>query len=464
MTCGCYVRCRIMPIGNFFQRVSSTLSSNNNKLFIVIIATVICVLIDSQLGIIADFIPGFLSSFEGTALFLSLIIVFIIASYLMIKYIKNINKLDRVRAFHLDVMYYVLIVAQCTMAFILAIIAFQMIIYHEYETHLLYIPHLVSYGIWIGILALLACDFFSWYRNYNRNIMMLIFAFSMVAYVINGIFSLIGQLNMLEQQNPNISSNSIAYFPEFSIDSFGSYVETITLISSTIAYFLTWVGSVKLLYQSFKRFGKFKFWAIMISSLVYYNLIFPLFVLGYFSPSTDANAIIYIRIFSLGGVFTGIIFGISFLSIAKTLGKDSSTRNYMICASSGFLLFYITGSALAAQAAYPPFGLISISFIGLSCYLIYLGLYSSVLIVSQDATLLRSIKNSVTEQAKLLGSIGTAHRRKELESRVLNITKRLAEKTEESGVESSLTETEMTDYIKKVVTEIEKHEKAKQED
>jgi hypothetical protein len=39
----------------------------------------------------------------------------------------------------------------------------------------------------------------------------------------------------------------------------------------------------------------------------------------------------------------------------------------------------------------------------------------------------------------------------------------LAEKTEESGVESSLTETEMTDYIKKVVTEIEKHEKAKQE-
>ena len=55
--------------------------------------------------------------------------------------------------------------------------------------------------------------------------------------------------------------------------------------------------------------------------------------------------------------------------------------------------------------------------------------------------------------------MGTAHRRKELESRVLTITKKLAEKTEESGVESSLTETEMTDYIKKVVNEIDKHKK-----
>ena len=143
-----------MPVGNFFQRVSSTLNSNNNKLFLVIIATIICVLIDSQLGIIADFIPEYLSSSGGIALFLGLIIVFIIASYLMIKYIKNIN-VDSVRAFHLDVMYYVLIAAQCTMAFILTIIAFQILTNHEYNTHFLYIPHLVNYGIWISILSIL---------------------------------------------------------------------------------------------------------------------------------------------------------------------------------------------------------------------------------------------------------------------------------------------------------------------
>ena len=60
-----------------------------------------------------------------------------------------------------------------------------------------------------------------------------------------------------------------------------------------------------------------------------------------------------ILIFSLGGIFTGII-GAAFLSVARTLRKDTALRNHMIMAAYGFLLFYIAGSATAAQAAYPP--------------------------------------------------------------------------------------------------------------
>jgi hypothetical protein len=129
-------------------------------------------------------------------------------------------------------------------------------------------------------------------------------------------------------------------------------------------------------------------------------------------------------------------------------------------AAYGFLLFYITGSATAAQAAYPPYGLISVSLIGLSCYLIYSGLYSSAQIVSQDLSLLKSIRKSVTEQASFLGSIGTAHRNKELESRVLTVAKNLEDKiAESSGVETSLDKTEMVDYIQYVMNEIHKNKK-----
>ena len=121
----------------------------------------------------------------------------------------------------------------------------------------------------------------------------------------------------------------------------------------------------------------------------------------------------------------------------------------------GFLLFYVTGSASAAQAAYPPYGLVSVSLIGMSCYLIYSGLYSAAQIVSQDLRLLRSIKESVTEQANFLGGIGTAHRNKELESKVLTIAKNLENEIEEaSGVETSLTENEVVDYVQYVLKEI----------
>jgi hypothetical protein len=44
---------------------------------------------------------------------------------------------------------------------------------------------------------------------------------------------------------------------------------------------------------------------------------------------------------------------------------------------TNILIFYIAGSASDTQAAYPPYGLASVSFTGLSCYLIYADLYAS---------------------------------------------------------------------------------------
>ena len=81
-------------------------------------------------------------------------------------------------------------------------------------------------------------------------------------------------------------------------------------------------------------------------------------------------------------------------------------------------------------------------------------------IVSQDIVLLRSIRKSVSEQANFLGGIGTANRNKELQSKVLTITKNLADEIEDSsGVQTSMTETEVVDYIQYVINEIHTNKK-----
>jgi hypothetical protein len=279
----------------------------------------------------------------------------------------------------------------------------------------------------------------------------------MIAYVVNGVTGLATYLDMLTQQKPVITSTDIAYFPEFSIASLGSQINTANQIASSVAYILTWIGTVKLLYPYIKKLGKIKFWIIMGAALVYYLISFPLFVLGYFSPSENVDAKTNILIFSLGGIFTGIIFGAAFLSVARTLQKGSTLRTHMIIAAYGFLIFYIAGSASAAQAAYPPYGLASVSFTGLSCYLIYAGLYSSAVTVSQDIALRHSIRKSVTEQSKLLDSMGTAQMEQELQLKILTITKKLSGKMEEeSGVEASMTEEDMKEHIEMVRKEIHK--------
>ena len=444
-----------MGIRNNEDGISASLKPKSKLFLIFFVALVITVLVDSQIGIISDFISEYVSSPLGVSLFVGLTVFSILSSFFMINYVRRVNDLTEGKYAHFKVIYYLVFISQCLISSILIFVVIQILTFQEYVTIPLFILHIISYGIWIGILGLLARAFILWYRNFNQNIMIMIFAMAMIAYVVNGVFGLITQINILTQQDAIITSDHVAYFPEFSNFSMTDQFNAIYQLSSMIAFLLTWIGSVRLLYQNLKRIGRLKFWTMMIISLIYYNLSYPLFVLGYFNPLGNENAMLNILIFSFGGIIAGILFGVSFLSIARTLRKNSIVRMQLMLTAYGFLLFYLAGSATASQAAYPPYGLVSVSLIGLSCYLIYSGLYVSAQIVSQDLRLLRSIKESVTEQANFLGGIGTAQRNKELQSKVLTIAKNLEGEIEEaSGVETSLSENEVVDYVQYVINEL----------
>jgi hypothetical protein len=428
---------------------------NSKKLLILMGVVIITILIDSEIGLVADFIPELVSSSTGVAGFIGIAIIFAITQYFILAYIKQTNKETQARALNLDLTYWIVSIAQYVLVGILAFVIFQIMIAQLYSIVTLYASHVISYGLWIVILGLLAKAFFSWYRLASRNVLVLILALSMIAYVINGIAGMTSYFDMLAQQKPIVTSQDVAYFPDFSIATLGSQINIIYQIASGVAYVLTWIGTVKLLYHHIKKLGKTKFWIIMGAAMVYYLVSFPLFVLGYFTPSENVDAMTNILIFSVASIFTGVVFGAAFLSVARTLRKDTALRNHMIMAAYGFVLFYIAGSATAAQAAYPPYGLASVSLTGLSCYLIYSGLYTSAAIVSQDTTLRQSIRRSVTDQSRLLDSIGTARMEQELQSRVLTIAKKNSDAmTEETGIETSLNEDDMKDYLEIVMNEL----------
>ena len=272
----------------------------------------------------------------------------------------------------------------------------------------------------------------------------------MVAYVINGVFGLYSEVDGLAKRSSIIRTGDVAIFPESP-----SSINNVYQIASSVGYVLTWIATVMLLRPYIEKLGKLKFWSIMGVTMVYYLISFPLFSLGYFTPSENSNAMTNILIFSLSAIFTGILFGVAFLSVARTLKIGTPARNYMIIAAYGFLLFYIAGSAFVFQAAYPPYGLISVSITGLSCYLIYNGLYFSAISVSQDMTLRQSIRKSVMEQSKLLDSMGSAEMERELQKQVLTVAKKTsAAMADKSGVEASLKEDEMKSYMEFVMNEL----------
>lgn len=436
-----------MPIE--FPSALSVSKFDGRKLLVIMAILAIVLTVESQIGTIADFVPEQLDSSQGIAAFIGIWAIVTVTQYYVLAFVKHNNKESRARTGSVNSIHSFVTIAQFLLTGIIALVILQIFIAQEYNTIMLYITLSVSYGLWIVNLGLLAKAFFSWYKL-RKNIMVLIFALSMVAYVINGVFGLYSEVDGLAKRSSIIRTGDVAIFPESP-----SSINNVYQIASSVGYVLTWIATVMLLRPYIEKLGKLKFWSIMGVTMVYYLISFPLFSLGYFTPSENSNAMTNILIFSLSAIFTGILFGVAFLSVARTLKIGTPARNYMIIAAYGFLLFYIAGSAFLSQAAYPPYGLISVSITGLSCYLIYNGLYFSAISVSQDMTLRQSIRKSVMEQSKLLDSMGSAEMERELQKQVLTVAKKTsAAMADKSGVEASLKEDEMKSYMEFVMNEL----------
>jgi hypothetical protein len=87
-----------------------------------------------------------------------------------------------------------------------------------------------------------------------------------------------------------------------------------------------------------------------------------------------------------------------------------------------------------------------------------IGIFFSAISIAEDSDLRKSIRNFAIGQSGLLDSIGSAEMQQEIEKRVIELTKQTQEKmTEETGIEPSITEDEMKQYLAQVIEEVGKH-------
>ena len=137
-------------------------------------------------------------------------------------------------------------------------------------------------------------------------------------------------------------------------------------------------------------------------------------------------------------------------------------RDYLVIAGFGLFLFEmsIAPGEGVATAPYPPFGLASVLFAGLACYLILIGLYYSAVSISENSNLRKSIREYAINETQLLDSIGTAHMEMEIQKRVIDLTKEHQDRmTEESGIETAISDDEMRRYLQQVLDEIKNSKK-----
>ena len=133
--------------------------------------------------------------------------------------------------------------------------------------------------------------------------------------------------------------------------------------------------------------------------------------------------------------------------------------DYIVISAYGFILLFISEQAITLRlVSYPPFGLITISFVGLSSYLILVGIYASAISIGEDMKLRQSIRKYALKESKLLDSIGMAQMEQEIQRRVITMTREHQHIIEEEiGIQSSLNEDDIKQYVIEVLKTIKRN-------
>jgi hypothetical protein len=433
----------------------------SNKIFGVVYGLIVSALIiDTSMIRISQFTTELQSSDPYMVAFFFMVSVFIIGQYIFIAFLRS--KLKDIQSGILgDLVRISKIVAlyQYVLATILVIIALQILTTGVYDRLLLQTPIWLAYLEAISFSLILAFKFVQWIRIQRSNIVMLYLSGS-IALIITVSVSLF-RVNESLQIFPSYIGPHPSFLPYIISQ------ETLSLIfqvASIALYVSFWLATIVLLRSHSAKFGKIKYWVIATLPLLYFILQYQPLFLQIFDPyrisEPVAFSLFYTLFFSSSSIVGGIFFGIAFWSIARQANNDH-IRNLLLLSAYGIALFFITNQAiLLASAPYPPFALATNSLVGLAVFLFLVGIYSSSISVASNASFRRSLRGSIVQQLKLLENIGEGQYRHELENRVLSMAKRsLNPVTAEVGLNPSMSEEDVKDYIGQVIDELKKREK-----
>jgi hypothetical protein len=421
-----------------------------------------CLIADTGIVKTANLVNKKIMNYWQIPIFIIISIAFLLSQSFLLYFIrrKTDNRIGRSKNIELNILWKVVFGTQVGLSVILLLVLSQVLILHQYNTLLLNISTIMSYQLAVIMMGILAQQFFTWFAT-NKNIIILIYGLASVVIALSSLISMafivIGLSSRPMEVGPHFAYGMYAYEPGSVMGILESAI-TITAVSSFI---LMWAGTSLVLRSYSFRLGKRFYWVIVSIPLVYFLSQFIPSSVSVLSFLVSSNPVflglVFTSIYTFSKAIGGFMFAIAFYIAARSVTPKSMVRDYMLIAAFGIVLFFLSGQTTVTDASYPPFGLVSIASLGLTSYLLFIGLYSSAFSVSGDVSLRKSIRNMVLDQTKFLEKIGTAQMERQLQQTVLNLAKEQNDMMKlESGVESSMTENEVKDYLQSVLNEVKK--------
>jgi len=424
----------------------------------VILATLVIENVDA---IVADFIVKFNTSSTGIILFILVSVGYILGQTILMKFMNSSSSSIKSRSTLIAILHRAVSIVQYVLAANVTLIIIQILFFSGYSTINLLSVTFISNFFTASLLVIFASSFLSWYKNKKQSIGILLYAVAFLILAISEVVSGSGSAYLLSQKDQWIMPTSEVKFSDFPDGTFFDVFFSFYRYIDYSSFLLVLIASAILLYHYSKKTSNPKIVLIIALPVLGYtsSILDALHIL---SADTNPDLFFYYIYISLVSASVGILFAFSFWVVSKKL-PESPVKTFLKITAYGFVLLYFSNNISVTIAAYPPFGVNSLSLLSLSSYFVLFGLYSSALSLSQDLTLRQHLRSLAKNDNNLLSSIGTAQMESEVKRAVGELKdvadeheKELAEK---SGIETPVPESEIEDYLKQVIEEVAKARK-----
>jgi hypothetical protein len=483
------------PRGEVYDNsISKPLSHNilfssrdqHSKKIVIAMLVLISSLIASNMiyaFLLADTLVGELSSNLGISLFVSLAVIPNVAGYYVLRrFIAPVHKAhiasnaSSSSSSFFRLTYSLLRVAFFSNAMFLAIIIIEIVFSSKFHVGLSVFSIQVNTVLVIILSTFLSYKFLSWYKG-NRELTVLLFGLTFATVAVTwaiddgtqtAFFLLNDGLGRIEE--PHVVPDE----PEGSTNLQSSNQKSdpilhtfflLRLIPGRIAFVLYWIGTALLLRRYSTRIGRLKFWIILSLPLVIL-FVASIFIFGGIVGTQLFRGVVT----AISTVLGGVLFGVIFLTIARGLeqkkqqqyhrGSTRTISQYLTMSAFGIILYLVATTPPShiidwVHIPYPPFANVVWSFAAFAVYLYSFGFYFSTLLISQDTNLRKSVQKLAIDEANMLHNLGFEQMQREIQERVVKLTKEQEELLkEQTGIEQYVSEEEMKEYVKEVMDKV----------
>ena len=339
-----------------------------------------------------------------------------------------------------------------------------------YNNALLYTIIYASLVSSAGFLAISGFQFLRWFAR-GKNYLVLTYGLVMLVLCTNSAIGIVYLSQVSVTHVDIIKRTSCSVMIGSLVNTRPGIVNTLTNlydITSFFAFVLAWLATVLMLKEYSKHKNKFAYWFVVTLPLILFLSRYEL-ALYYFASNQGGDILALISVNSdiygyrtletilnlnlqLGGVF----FGIAFLTVATKVTGRGQQRKALILTGIGIMfLFSSKDISTLIISSYPPLGAVSIAFMGLASYMVYLGIYSAASLTARDKELRRDLRDKVEHNLMLLKSIASSQDHIDIEKKIKPLMK-LSVQWQEENEHRDMTQEEIREIAKDVILEIEK--------